>query len=423
MLYLYINIYMDKKPKENIENDGLNSNNKNLTDKKLNIKIQSILDKWWLPEDLVERLRWLSNSDLNILFTKFYSERSKSIWIKSIFSQFDSNKVCHANKEKIRETHLIESEINKNLPEYYELLNISPFTPFWLTSFLTKNNQKKILTISRWYDVGSDGSISLAMESAKRLKSKNRKHDDSVFLATHYECPRWQFFYDKENPPHFRIFFSSVAGRVDKNDWNYNFEKMALHDIFSVYFNLLRNLICSGSIEMKNIEIIISDMAIVNNLFKHDNANLSNDEIKEKIWMFRSDQISNKYSNDLLKYLNIGLPDKYININDIDMSFVEKYGLQDNMKYLKNIYEILDWIIQEFKDLDIDIKIDISRTKWVGCYDRWAFRIEAENAFWKKMEIADLWFNDWTQKLLSDKKQRLLVWWLWTDRIAQKFRK
>lgn len=413
-----MNMNMNKDLSDNIYKWTLKNNyDRNLTEQKLNIKIESILDKWWLPENLIESLKWLTNTDLNILLTKFYAEKAKNVSVNSIFSQFNANKVCHANKEKIKETWLIENEINSVLPQYCELINISPFIPFWLVSFLTKNNQKKILTISRGYDVSSDGSISLAMESANRIKNKKKEYKN-IFLSTHYECPRGQFFSDKEDPPHYRIFFSSIAGRVD---WNYGFERKALQDIFSLYLNLLKNLIDSGNVDIKNIEITISDMRIINKLFKLNNDKLSKYEIEEKIWIFRNDQISSNCSDDLLTYLNIELPNKYTDIDNIDIWFVEKYGLQENITYLKQIHGILHWITQEFKKLDINLKIDISRTKWVGCYDTWAFRIAAENISWKKMEIADIWFNDRTQKLLSDKKERLLVWWLWTDRIAQNF--
>ena len=64
---------------------------------------------------------------------------------------------------------------------------------------------------------------------------------------------------------------------------------------------------------------------------------------------------------------------------------------------------------------------EMGRTGGIGYYQDIVVKIEAINSQGQKFQIADGGFVDWTQKLLSNKKERLLTSGIGTEYVYRVF--
>jgi hypothetical protein len=67
---------------------------------------------------------------------------------------------------------------------------------------------------------------------------------------------------------------------------------------------------------------------------------------------------------------------------------------------------------------EISIRFDPERESGRGYYERACFKLHAHNAAGDRIEILDGGFTDWTQALLGDRKERLLISGLGTERVC-----
>lgn len=68
-----------------------------------------------------------------------------------------------------------------------------------------------------------------------------------------------------------------------------------------------------------------------------------------------------------------------------------------------------------------DVRFDVGPSASQGYYEILRFKLFAEDRLGTEHEIGDGGFTDWTRKLLSNKKERLLISGLGTERVCQVF--
>jgi hypothetical protein len=71
---------------------------------------------------------------------------------------------------------------------------------------------------------------------------------------------------------------------------------------------------------------------------------------------------------------------------------------------------------------EVSVRFDPERHSGRGYYERACFKLHARNAAGDRVEILDGGFTDWTQALLGDRKERLLISGLGTERVCTLFR-
>jgi hypothetical protein len=71
---------------------------------------------------------------------------------------------------------------------------------------------------------------------------------------------------------------------------------------------------------------------------------------------------------------------------------------------------------------EIRIRFDPERESGRGYYERACFKLHAHDTAGNRVEVLDGGFTDWTQSLLGDRKERLLISGLGTERVCTRFR-
>ncbi len=382
----------------------------------LDAHVKKILAEVWIPDDVIEKLSNLPKKHLDSILMQVFLNKSRKVDRDSILKQFENN-ICQPIDIDIRKLHEIEYKMNLQLPQKYELLNLSHLNPFGLNAFLTKNSQKKMITTSKGYDLNSDWWTSLALEWMKRrneLKKSIDKKNDLVYLATHFHCMRTQFFW-KTKPPHFKVFCNAICW---KDTWDGSFDVNAVSETVEYYLGVIDTLKREGLITIDKITINISDMDILYKLFAQS---LNNDKgwVIENISSFRLEQIENGMS--VFDHLKIDEIMLYKNISEIDNSFIEKFGLKNNIIYLEKIYNELKKTELRWKNLWLEINIDLWRTKWLWCYNRLAVEMLVPRKDWKVLDIMDGGIAERNAILMWDKKERVFVSGFWTDRLVEHY--
>jgi hypothetical protein len=70
---------------------------------------------------------------------------------------------------------------------------------------------------------------------------------------------------------------------------------------------------------------------------------------------------------------------------------------------------------------DIEVRFDPERESGRGYYERACFKLHARDASGNRVELLDGGFTDWTQGLLGNRKERLLISGLGTERVCRLF--
>ncbi len=386
---------------------------------------QQIAEVFWADTEVAAKLAQLPTQSLISLLLDVYETRSINTNAHDIIGQYEWSRFPKASKSNIKGVHNIENIILNGIYDR-DFIRLSPVFPFWLAHFLSNVSQKRALTTTRGYDITSDGSMGLALEAA--ILRKKEKTKETIKLATFLTCLRTQSFYganDFHNKPkaHFQVMANCYAWR--SMPW-YGFEKEHTYDMLDKYLYILQHLKNEWHIKFESIEITISDLNILPYLFKAKESLSTLDEWAEQAHLFRKYQLEYRtkhgflnepqldtyfWLENKLKWRNITVLSQILNDNDIDF----------NVEYLWKIGIHLQQLEEKYKDIGLNISYDLWRTWWVGHYKWLAFSWFLQNESWGKCDVFDGGIVDWPEKLLSDKKEKMLVWGMWTDLLANKY--
>ena len=114
------------------------------------------------------------------------------------------------------------------------------------------------------------------------------------------------------------------------------------------------------------------------------------------------------YLRALRTFLGLGIP---LHLSVTDLSSNARVGLIE-AQLLSVIRSELD---------DVDCKFDDRRTKGRGYYSDLCFHIHATAASGRRLELVDGGTVDWTQKFLSNQKERLIISGIGSERLCSEF--
>lgn len=123
----------------------------------------------------------------------------------------------------------------------------------------------------------------------------------------------------------------------------------------------------------------------------------------------------------MFKEFNINIPWYISDFNNLDEFIIKEYWIKKNIETLKVINEN---IINNLKINypNIEFIFDLNRIAWIGYYHGICFKIVASNINWQVYPLVDWWLSDWTQKILVNNKERLLVSWIWSELFMNNFK-
>lgn len=349
----------------------------------------------------------LNNSDLQSLLLHIYEERTKRSSTRDILSQYQVGRFTVPSEFDQRDFNKLDGKIFSLVPNNFQALELSPVNPLGLNALLTKTNQKNVLSTIRNSEVIADATTAISLECAIR---RTVSPDDNVDVCTSQRTIRLQKYEEGSGfTSHFRVFAMCSAGRDQGRE---EFEKQTLGTHIDTYLNILNNI--GGTDEgykVNDIEVTISDIGVtekVARLNKFQGDDLGRNIRQRAIALFGND-------------LDLPIPLRVNRLSELPEGLLTKYDLSAEVERLGKVGES---IFTKLSQLHPGTKFvyELDRTGGMGYYQGLCFKIEATNRDAETYQLVDGGFTDWTQILLSNKKERLMTSGLGTEFLMRKFR-
>ncbi len=383
---------------------------------------QQIVEAFWEDTEIIDKLAQLPTQTLISLLLDVYENRSINTDAQAILWQYELSRFPKASTSNIRWLHNIENTILKHMPER-DFIRLSPVFPFWLAHYLNNVSQKRALTTIRGYDITSDGSMGLALEAS--VMRKKEKNNETIKLASFLTCLRTQSFHwanDAYHKPkaHFQVMANCYAWRSQPGYW---FEKKHTYDLLNKYLTILKHLKNDGQINFTSLDVTISDLDILPYLFKEKEWLTTLEEWANQAHQFRKYQLDYRTKHgfaqepQLDEYLGLTGKLKWKDIAELS-EILQQNNIDFNMEYIGKILNHLQSLEEVYKDLNLNISIDLGRMWWVGHYKGLAFSWFLKNERGDVCDVFDGGIVDWSARLLSDKKEKMIVGGMGTDLLA-----
>ncbi len=340
--------------------------------------------------DLLELLsKELSGSQLHTVLLTAIKERIKE---QSLTDLSKISKVTQACNLDGRLLHQVEGMAYQNAKDY-RVVELAPLNPLGTTNQLSGLDQGNILSTIRAFEVASDPTIGLALHCAHLRKSQEQRKN-SLRLCTSQRVVR---FPEPTNPAytaHFKLFSMVDSGR-DRG--SFGFELDALKSQLTVYLELLKALGQCG-FSHKDIVVELSDTRVVKALaLSHG---VDSDKIKSMVRASDSDSAARL----LAQYQKIWVKAP-TNIDDeLGQYNLPAHHLLQLKALQKEVMEPLSSIYP-----GVGFCFNLHRLTGLNYYQGPTLHIKLQNQLNQTFMVADGGFVDWTQRLLTDKKERLLT--------------
>ena len=362
--------------------------------------------------DILKILTKMSPTDLQSLLLEVYKQKALSLQPRQIVKQYRENRFTEPSTMNQLDLINFDSIAYQVLPKTYEAIELSPIAPFGLNSVLTKISQNNVMTTSRNVEIVADPTSILAIICAHKrdaLLKINPKTTEKVRLATSHRIIRQQNFDNIDGfTPHFRAFALTSAGRDTGNE---QFEKELIVEHISFYLTLIKQLSSTNLYYADDITVAISDIRIIETLvdiFAIDRVEIG--------------QNTQNLSYSVFKKHNIALPDRIHSIQNMPKNAIIRYGIERPIELL-DIAEktIIAPLRKAFPR--VSFVMDIQRTAGIGYYATLCFKISMRNQSGNFFPLVDGGMVDWTQKLLSSRKERVLTSGIGSELFCKLFRK
>ncbi|PJA46444.1 hypothetical protein CO173_01620 [Candidatus Uhrbacteria bacterium CG_4_9_14_3_um_filter_41_35] len=292
----------------------------------------------------------------------------------------------------------------------FESVQTSPVVPFGLNSGITKVSQNNVLSSLRGLEVVSDLTSQLALECALR-----RKHDivhginDTINLTTSGHVLRLQpFDKDRGYTQHFNLFALCSGGRhlVSKG----GFVIPALNKHISALLDVMSALHKAGHI-FSNITVKVSDMRFLDQLITATNLprkNILRNSLNDDFDMFAEYEVK--------------FPKEVESADELEPTMFTENGLIDEVRYLSYIERS---ILTPLRATYTGIRFcfDFNRKSGLGYYPNLCFHIFATNKEGNVVQVADGGAVDWSAKLLSNKKEAMVISGIGSELTQKMFKK
>lgn len=231
---------------------------------------------------------------------------------------------------------------------------------------------------------------------APRKDRRNRGPASPVRLASSHRVIRLQPFDVPGFTPHFRLFSLVSAGR---DGGSHVFESRHLTEHIRFYLELFRGLNTEG-FSLREPLVEISDLAITASLLSA--AGVSHDDIRESVRAH-----IHGGSERFLADRGVALPSDFDALEDARLEWIRRRVIDP----LKAAYP------------EALFRFNLARLEGLGYYSGLCLRVSPLAPDGLRYPIADGGFTDWTARLLSDKKERLLTSGVGAEFVCRRYRR
>jgi hypothetical protein len=158
--------------------------------------------------DIVETLAELPGADFTSLMLHVMRARAGRVTPKTLLQQYEHDRFVAPGTVPLRDLHDAIDVLLAQLPDGFDVVALSPLSPFGVHSVVAPVDQAKIVSTVRGSEVAADPTNVLALEAAQR-----RDGDNVVRLAATQRVVRAQPFAGPASWAHFQIFGLVTAGR------------------------------------------------------------------------------------------------------------------------------------------------------------------------------------------------------------------
>lgn len=280
---------------------------------------------------------------------------------------------------------------------------LSPVVPLGAVAVLTGLDQGNVLSTIRAFEVASDPTVGLALECARaRRKVEDRRK--TLRLCTTQRVLR---FPQPQNPSftsHFKLFALVTSGR-DRG--SFSFECESLVEQIAVYLTFLTRL-KESAFDFDYPLVEISDTRLVARLCRHFALDLA--DVKSQV-----------RARDSASSTRLLTPyeDWPTGLSDLDSSLAPFELPEYLLTHLRILEENVLRQLERYYP-QVSFSFNCRRLTGLGYYQGPCFHIKLRLGD-ETFAIADGGFVDWTRKLLSDSKERLLTSAIGTELLCRKF--
>lgn len=352
--------------------------------KKIGKKLGDISIKDILSKDL-------KLSDLQWLFMYLFEKLSKRQTSSSIINKHVDNRFTQSSNINPRDILIFDDIAFTATENDFKPIILSPVSILGSSSNLTKITQGNIMSSVRMVELTADITTALAIECCQRRK-QSCFHDDINICSSQRILRLQKFSDDLGFTPHFQMFGMCSLGKYRSND---NFELNYLLKHIKSYLEIIKLHDVKGNVN--NVVVTISHMQIIESII--DKYRLSRE------WLRRNTEDENF---DFIKESKIDIRRFYESISKINQEDVQNLKIKGIVNILS---EIENNVIKALKNQfpNVAFLFDIGRITGIGYYPNICFKITANNHLNDMYPLVDGGFVNWSQKMLSNKKERLLI--------------
>jgi hypothetical protein len=311
--------------------------------------------------DLVERLAALPGSDLQSLLLAVMQARGARATPASLLDDA-TRRAAFAPSPVDARLYADFDRAAFAAASHFEAVELSPLAPFAVDAVFGGISPNNVLPTTRpWAQVIADPTSMMALVAAQRRRAAR---DAVVRLATTARMVRLQPLPNPKFTPHFKQMAMITAGR---DAGSHRFELAELRDHLRTYLRLFRDLERDGY-TFAPIEIHIADPDV--NRAKHR-----------------------------------GGPEPRAGHRRLDAVAAEVFPA----------------LAAEFPG--VTLTLDEERTQGIDYYETLMLQIYATDATGQRWAIGDGGFTPWTQRLLNDRKERLMTSGLGLELMCKLFRR
>lgn len=357
------------------------------------------LDVSNLCELLAEKL---SGADLHSLLLAVFKRRIGEILPARLTQENAATLASNVSGRLLNKVDQVAFET----ASHFEAVELSPVTPLGAVAVLTGLDQGNVLSTIRALECASDPTIGLALECA-RLRRKQPDRKETHRLCTSQRVLRFPLPSTPGYTAHFKLLCMVSAGR---DVGSFGFEVEALREQIDFYLTFVKNLRAIG-FSYSHIAVQICDTRLVSHLCAR--FNIDRDNIKATVRARdsqSSERLLEKYAIDWPKAMQSRAEE------------LAAYDLPEHLiRHMSLIQQDLCDVLQGIHE-GVEFSFNLRRLTGLGYYDGPCFHIKMTTDRGESFMLADGGFVQWTQRLLGDKKERLLTSAIGIELLCRLFR-
>lgn|SRR5215207_8068452 len=352
-----------------------------------------------LADVLADRI---PSADLSSVLLHAYRQRSARRAPADLMAQRERDATVAAADVDARRLNVLD-RLAFAAAERFEALELAPVCPLATNTVLGGIDQNNVLATIRNTEVLADPTTAQALECARR----RRLGDSHVRLCASNRVLRMQPFDVPGFTRHFRLFALASASRATPS---HGFELAALREHLAAHLRLLIALGTEGY-RCHDITVEVSHSRIARAVLAHAGADL--DQIRSRVRSHAPSEAAEPLDEQGVS--RVILRDPLPAMNAILGS-----ELAGPARLLASVHrDVFSALGRQFPT--VDFVFDLTRTEALDDYAGAMLKISATDATGVRLGLADGGCTPWTQRLLSDRKERLLVSGIGLSLIATRF--